>query len=79
MFDGLAQLYYLEKVYEHKAQVSSMGFEIITSIFQLVSFLVFIGIPITLIWFIVWMVKKVKRIETHLEDIAKNKAKEEKN
>lgn len=56
MFDGLAQWYFLEKVYEHKAQVSSMGFEIITSIFQLISLLLFIGIPITLIWFIVWMV-----------------------
>ncbi|MDN4592963.1 hypothetical protein [Polycladomyces subterraneus] len=51
-------------------------FEILTSIFQLVSFLVFIGIPIAFIWFIVWMVKKVNRIETHLETIAKIKEKE---
>jgi flagellar biogenesis protein FliO len=47
-------------------------FEILTTIFQLVSSLFFIGIPIALIWFIVWMVKKVNRIETHLETIARN-------
>jgi hypothetical protein len=79
MIHGLTELYFLEKVYQHHAQVSSLGYEIITSIFQLISLLIFVGIPITIIWFIVWMVKKVKRIETHLETIAKNMEKEAKN